>query len=57
MVTLFMKEQEPHRIVGYLHKQVDRDHAIALSKSKSDVDYLLALLPQLSSSEKGESNE
>jgi hypothetical protein len=44
------EEQEPHRTIGYLHKQVDRDHAIALSKSKSDVDYLLSLLPQLSSS-------
>jgi hypothetical protein len=45
------EEQEPHRTIGYLHKQVDRDHAIALSKSKSDVDYLLSLLPQLSSGE------
>jgi hypothetical protein len=45
------EEQEPHRIVGYLHKQIDRDVAIALSKSKADIDYLLSLLPQLSSSE------
>ena len=37
------EESEPHRTVGHLHGQISRDTAIALSKSKTDIDYLLSL--------------
>ena len=40
------EEAEPHRTVGHLHGQIKRDTAIALSRSKSDIDYLLSLLQQ-----------
>jgi hypothetical protein len=38
------EQSEPHRTVGHLHGQISRDVAIALSKSKSDIDYLLSLV-------------
>lgn len=38
------EQAEPHRTVGHLHEQISRDVAIALSKSKSDIDYLLSQL-------------